>query len=322
VQCKCGSEAFQKFGTYLREGVKIQRFKCKSCGDVFSDTSARPLLNLRVPFDQALRVVGLLVEGMGIRAASRVTGLHQQTVLNILETVGAKCASLLDRRVRGVSGAVIECDELYSYVGCRPENASRSDPNRGDIFGFVATDRNTKLIVSFLLGKRTKANAVDFIQDLRGRVTGAPQISTDGLNHYCAPRTGAIRQVFGNDVTYGIEIKTLSSDEGMPGRYTPAKVTGVRRIKCIGNPESRTIGTSRIERLNLSMRHFNKRFARATPCYSKKIENHRHAFALFAAHFNFCRCHSSLKNGVARTPATASGLTDRPWTIEELLKAE
>lgn len=75
LRCKCGSEAFQKFGTYFRDGNRIQRLKCKVCDTVLSDTSLRPLGNLRVPIEQAALVTGLLVEGMTVRGASRLTGL-------------------------------------------------------------------------------------------------------------------------------------------------------------------------------------------------------------------------------------------------------
>jgi hypothetical protein len=75
------------------------------------------------------------------------------------------------------------------------------------------------------------------------------------------------------------------------------------------------ICTSHVERTNLSVRLFNRRFTRLTLGYSKKVENHKHAAALFVAHFNFCRKHSAH----GQTPAQAAGITDHPWTIEEIL---
>jgi transposase-like protein len=72
VQCACGSEAWQKFGTYYRDGKRIQRLKCKVCEKVTSDTASRPLGSLRVSMEQAVQVVSLLTEGMGIRGTSRL----------------------------------------------------------------------------------------------------------------------------------------------------------------------------------------------------------------------------------------------------------
>lgn len=121
MRCTCGSEAFQKFGTYYRDGNRIQRLKCKQCDGITSDTALRPLGNLRVSLDDAVRVVELLIEGMTVRGASRIMRLHQQTILNILEVAGKKSSTLLNERVRGIKAENIEVDELYSYVGTRPE---------------------------------------------------------------------------------------------------------------------------------------------------------------------------------------------------------
>lgn len=285
-----------------------------------SDTSLRPLGNLRVPFEQAVKVVSLLTEGMGIRGTSRVMGLHQQTVLNILEMAGKKCAALLNDRIRNVKAENIEVDELYSYIKTRPENTPVGDMIHGDMFCFLGIDRDSKLIVSHLVGKRLARNCLSLMTDLEGRLNGRTQLSTDGFPAYFG-RYGAVRTAFGSEIDYGIEVKRFGRDEGPPGRYTPAKCLGVSRQAKIGAPNLKTVGTSRVERMNLSVRHFTKRFTRSTLGYSKTLTNHRHAISLFAAHFNWCRKHSSLKNGIERTPAMTAGLTDHVWTVSELLSA-
>lgn len=320
MRCQCGSEAFQKFGTYYRDGNRIQRLKCKLCDAVTSDTALRPLGNLRVPIEQAVQVVSLLVEGMTIRGASRITRLHQQTILNILEVAGEKSAALLRDRIHGIAAENVEVDELYSYVGMRPENAHPQDIGRGEIYCYLGTDRDSKLIISHLVGKRGAPGCVVLMKDLQSRLSGRTQLSTDGYPAYCAPN-GAVSKAFGGTVDYGIEVKQFGREEGPVGRYRPAKCLGAKRASVIGAPDMRTINTSRVERLNLSVRHFTRRFTRSTLGYSKTLRNHRHAVALFIAHFNFCRCHSSLKNGIPRTPAMMAGLTEHPWTIGELLKA-
>jgi hypothetical protein len=89
------------------------------------------------------------------------------------------------------------------------------------------------------------------------------------------------------------------------------------KIIC-GDPAPDMISTSYVERTNLSVRLFNRRFTRLTLGYSKKLENLKYSVALFIAHFNFCRVHSAHK----QTPAMAAGLADHVWTIDELLKAD
>ena len=78
-------------------------------------------------------------------------------------------------------------------------------------------------------------------------------------------------------------------------------------------PEQRfTICTSHVERNNLSIRTFMKRFTRLSLGFSEKLTNLRAAVALHVFHYNFCRIHGSLK----RTPAMAAGVTDRLWSLE------
>ena len=89
-----------------------------------------------------------------------------------------------------------------------------------------------------------------------------------------------------------------------------------------GLPDITKISTSYVERTNLSIRLFNRRFTRLTLGYSKKLEYLKASVALLLCHFNFCRTHSAhkVKGEPAKTPAQAAGLTDHVWTIEELLK--
>jgi hypothetical protein len=90
----------------------------------------------------------------------------------------------------------------------------------------------------------------------------------------------------------------------------------------MGNPDTRHISASYAERANLTMRMNMRRFTRLTNAFSKKVENHKHAVALFTMNYNFCRSHTTLtkaNGGVHVTPATATGLTDHLWTLAEIV---
>ncbi len=76
----------------------------------------------------------------------------------------------------------------------------------------------------------------------------------------------------------------------------------------------KTICISHIERFNLSLRTFVKRFARLSLGFSKKLRNLKAAVALHVLHYNFCRIHSSIRC----TPATRARLTDRIWKLDDL----
>lgn len=165
-------------------------------------------------------------------------------------------------------------------------------PSLGSVLRILPGRALSKLIISHLVGKRLARNCLSVMNDISERVQGRSQLSTDGFPAYSGPN-GAVARAFGSDVDYGTEVKAFGREEGPPGRYTPAKCLGVEREAQIGNPDLRTVGTSRVERMNLSVRHFTRRFTRSTLRYSKRFRNHRHATALFIAHFNFCRTHSS-----------------------------
>src|SRR4030081_167909 len=81
-----------------------------------------------------------------------------------------------------------------------------------------------------------------------------------------------------------------------------------------GDPDPKHVSTSFVERQNLSMRMSIRRFTRLTNAFSKKIENHAAAVAIWFMYYNFCRVHQTLRV----TPAMESGISDHVWTIEEL----
>ena len=86
-----------------------------------------------------------------------------------------------------------------------------------------------------------------------------------------------------------------------------------------GNPDMKHVSTSYVERQNLTMRMSMRRFTRLTNAFSKKLENHMCALALYFMHYNFARAHKTLANPYPRTPAMAAGLTDHVWDIREIV---
>ena len=88
----------------------------------------------------------------------------------------------------------------------------------------------------------------------------------------------------------------------------------------MGHPDPSKISTSYAERQNLTMRMSMRRFTRLTNAFSKKLENHKFAIALYFMHYNFARPHKTLANPYPRTPAVAAGVSNHIWTIEEIVK--
>jgi hypothetical protein len=154
-----------------------------------------------------------------------------------------------------------------------------------------------------------RKTTMEFLDDLRSRVIGQPEISTDGF----APYRMAIRNAFGDSASHGVIVKTYSVThlvKEAQGRYSPAAVVAVERQVVSGDPDQ-YVSTSYIERQNLSLRMGSRRFTRLTNGFSKTLDNHVAAVALYVAHYNLCRVHEALKT----TPAKALGVADRAWTI-------
>jgi IS1 family transposase len=272
-----------------------------------------------LPRDKQIEIIGMLCEGVGQRAVSRLTDTDRKTVARLALAVGRGAAELHDRMMVGLHVHRIECDELWAYVGHK-RNPQREKPRRaspvfGDQYTYVALASSTRAIIGYRTGKRDSATTDDFIQDLRGRVIGAPEISTDGLHYY----KNAIRDAFGKRASHGVLQKTYSvthlNVNEASRRYSPAQVVAVAREVVSGVPAQ--ISTSYVERQNLTMRMASKRFARLSNGFSKKIDCHLAAVGLYVAFYNLCKTHEALR----MTPAMALGITDRVWSIAELIEA-
>src|SRR5262249_29628789 len=152
-------------------------------------------------------------------------------------------------------------------------------------------------------------------RDIQGRIPHRFQLNSDSWGGYTGKgsKLGAVEKVFGEDgIDYGTERKMYGNTSSIQNPYSPPLLLGITRRARLGDPDLNEVNTSHAERLNLTARTFTRRFTRLTIGYSKTIQNHRHALALFVAHYNFCRTHSAIKS----TPAQAAGLTNHPWTIE------
>jgi transposase-like protein/IS1 family transposase len=318
VQCHCCSGECKKSGKYQNRNRVVQRFLCVRCGKSFSES--QPLDGIRTDHAKAVQVVEMLSESVGVRAAGRLARLSQDAVLRILEIAGEHCARLLDAKIRNINVPVVQADEVYSYVQCQPHHDIKNDPERGDFWAFLAIAKYEKLIISYHVAKRTGDEAATFLEDLRTRMACRFQFTTDGFRGYChhSGSSGNVENILGDVCDYATEVKVFKKDPSYDGwrKFFAPYLVRINRKPRFGNPDLSQATTCHAERTNLTLRTFTRRFVRRTINFSKKLDNHRHAVALFVAHFNFCRVHKSL-NG--QTPAMAAGLTDHPWTIAELL---
>lgn len=262
-----------------------------------------------------IEIIAALCEGVGQRAVARLTGADRKTVARLALRVGRGCAELHDRMMVGVRVQRLELDETWSFVGKKQKNVKRNELfAKGDQYVFVGMAGTQKAIISYRVGKRDTANTAEFIHDLRERVIGLPEISTDGF----LPYKNAIRDAFGNRIAHGTITKTYSvTNLGTAAavRYSPAQVVAVARDVVSGVPAE--ISTSYVERQNLTLRMGSRRFTRLTNGFSKSLDCHVAAVSLHVAFYNLVRQHEALRT----TPAIALGITDHAWSFAELIDA-
>jgi IS1 family transposase len=271
-----------------------------------------------LPRDKQIEVIAALCDGLGVRATSRITAVNRGTVAALALKVGRGAAELHDRMMVGLRVNRCELDELWSYVGKKQARVNKNELGAaavGDQYTYIALAASSRAIIAYRTGKRDSGNTHEFIADLRQRVIGSPEISTDGF----LPYQNAIRSEFGNRIAHGVVNKTYSvtnlATKEASRRYSPAQVVAVAYDVVSGVPAD--ISTSYVERQNLSLRMGSKRFARLSNGFSKKLDQHCAAVSLYVAHYNLCRVHESLK----ATPAMALGIAERVWTIGDLLDA-
>lgn len=272
-----------------------------------------------LPLSTRIEIIAHLVEGTSVRATCRLTKVSKGAVLRLLVAVGFGCALLHDRLMRDVAASMIEADELFAFVMKKEKRKANTDPSEwGDAYTWTAMDVTSRMLVSYLVGKRDPSEAYDFMQDLRNRVTGRPHLSTDGFGAY----PDAVRRAFGyQGIDYGVVVKeyehSIPKQMAAAHRYSPGRVKSITKTVVFGEPVEDLINTSHMERGNLTFRMQQRRFTRLTNAFSKKVENLKHAVALHVMHYNFVREHMTLET----TPAVIGGLAERPWTLGELVVA-
>lgn len=270
----------------------------------------------KLPLHKRTQILHMLVEGSSMRSISRVVGVSINTVTKLLVDAGSACTAYHDEHVRGISCQRIQCDEIWSFTYAKQKNvkmAKAAPSEAGDVWTWTALDADSKLIVSWLVGGRDSEYAMAFMDDLRGRLENRVQMTTDGHRAYLEAVEGA----FGGDIDYAMLVKLYgAAPESAKGRYSPADCIGARKTPIEGNPDKEYVSTSYVERQNLTMRMSMRRFTRLTNGFSKKLANHEHALALYFVYYNFVRLHASLKV----SPAMAAGVTDRLWSVEDMVR--
>ena len=313
MTCKRCHHTARKFGRYGKR--RIQRYRCTACKITFSEYEPKLGTHYTAP-ETAAKALAMMLEGMSIRAISRLTGLHQGTILSLMTTAAKRAGAKLDSLVRNVHVGYVQADEIWTYCQKKERHVRTGDsPEVGNQWAFVALDAETKLIVSCVIGKRTAQTTRRFLSDLKSRIANARfQLTTDGFHFY----ERGVEDAFAGQADFAQLIK-LFGDYGQfdtsEARYSPPRISGVISKIRDGRPDPEHISTSYVERSNLSFRMHLRRYTRLTNAFSKKLANLKAAVTLYVAYYNFVRVHRTLRV----TPAMEAGLADHAWSLVELL---
>jgi IS1 family transposase len=262
------------------------------------------------------QILGMMVEGVSMRSITRLTGVSKNTVAKLLADTGEACITYHDENVRNLKSARILSDEIFAFCQMKEKNvptAHKGELGFGDVYTWTAIDPDTKLIASWLVGRRDARYAHEFMADLKSRLARRVQLTTDGHKPYLQ----AVEAAFGADIDYAMLVKLYGEPSGHTSerKYSPGECCGSIKGTVCGNPLAGHISTSHVERQNLSMRMGMRRFTRLTNGFSKKIENHEYALAIYFVHYNFARIHQTLRV----TPAMAAGVTDKLWSLDDIV---
>jgi IS1 family transposase len=265
------------------------------------------------------QIIRVLCEGNSIRSTARITDCSINTVVKLLRAVGKACFEYQDKTMRNLHCNKLQVDEIWSFVYSKDKNVPENKQGQfgyGDVWTFTAIDAETKLVPSWLVGLRNSDCAIAFVNDLKDRISNRIQITSDGHKMYLE----AVEKTFGSEVDFAQLVKLYGQTIEGEKRYSPAECISTEKHIINGKPENKDISTSYVERQNLSMRMGMRRFTRLTNAFSKKLENHIYALALYFIHYNFAKTHKTLANPYPRTPAMAAGIANHIWTIEEIVK--
>lgn len=337
--------------TYKTKSGKRRVFLCKSCGTSFSETRNTVFFDLRVPEQDVIRALKLILVGTTITGISFALDYSEETILRWLSRAHKKAKEINKIILEDVTVTQIQLDEMWSFVKrkirqeANDQTESPEGVNDGRQWVWISYAPETRLILAAIVGPRTRQTAMHLIAITASVVVGVPCFFSDGFSCYLQalieqyhtikvfektgkpgrPRNPIKEPLPG--LVYGQVVKEKTN--GRLVKISHKVILGAERLAALGLH----IGTSLLERLNLTFRQSLAPLVRKTLGFSKKRDNLQAQVTFFQVFYNLARPHMSLRVDLNRpserfqqrytdrTPGMAAGLTDHVWTFRELLTA-
>src|SRR3712207_79834 len=173
----------------------------------------------KFPTEHRVQILGMMVEGMSIRAIARLTGASKNTIVKFLRDAGEAFSAYQDRVLRDLPCKRVQVDEIWSFLYAKQKNVegAKAPPEQaGDIWTWTAICADTKLAVTWLLGNRDGETAKAFVTDLASRLRGRVQLTSDGHKPYL----DAVEEAFGSEVDYAMLVKLYGDAPEGQKRYS------------------------------------------------------------------------------------------------------
>ena len=300
---------------------------CSDCGKTFAETQGTMYFQKKKSIKKITNIIHYLTEGGEIRKGSRLFKVSQITILSYLKAASKK-ASLINKLHYNIKITGFQIDELWSFICKKDKNLKKGESKLGSIWGYVAFDFRSRFIVNILNGKRNMKNTIKFIENMKRNIDLRKKtlIMSDGYQFYIDAIckvfvktkiiNGITKKIISHNLFYGQIIKT--KEKGRLVNIEYRFIIGTKKIfqNILEKFGLKNINTSLVERVNLSIRHYVGRFKRKGMGFSKKIEYHEASLQLFQAFYNFAKPHRGIFN---KTPAMYLGLSNKVWTIEDIL---
>ncbi len=340
-------------------GGPWRQLHCTSCGGYCQETHGTPLHGKRVAPDLLVWAVGALAEGLGIRAVARVFEVDPNTVLAWLIEVADHAVAFSQYFLHDLRVTQVQLDELFALLsavkaGKISEAKAIQRLSRSPQWVWTAIDPESKLLLAIDIGDRTLAMAQRVVhQVVQVLAPGCvPLFLTDGfkedatalLTHFGQWVQPPRRQDKGPhpkprwrplpQLLYAQVVKTVRRRRLVRVRHRVVFGT-LETVNAVLAPLGCQINTAFIERLNLTIRQHVAAVGRRVSTLCKGEDGIQQQLALYHVYYNFCLPHTSLRHPLLqpepthgtgsakcwqpRTPAMAAGLTDRVWTLREVL---
>ena len=258
------------------------------------------------------QIIGMLVENYSMRTVSRMADCSINTVTKLLVDVGTACSLYQYENLRNLPCTTIQCDEIWSFCYSKEKNVPgdrKGEFGVGDVYTWTAMCADTKLVPSFMIGKRDASYGNFFIQDLADRLSNRVQLTTDGHKLYLQ----TVENSFGSEIDCAMQVRIYAKANQEDEWHNHAEYAGTKIVPITGLHDETHVSTSYVERQDLAMRM--KHFTKLTNGFSKKINNLYYAIALHFMYYNFGKIHKTLRV----TPAMAAEVSDHVWSLEEIV---